>query len=76
MFAYIQLTFTSSQDVLSDPTPQLASFASVQIKIASHGAAANIIIMSADDLVNSNLHQFVRAVNPEGREAGSHSISA
>lgn len=61
---------------LPDPLNQPVSRASVQIKITSHHAASNMIIMSADDLVNSNLHQFVRAVNPKGREAGSHSISA
>lgn len=86
MLVYIRLLFPFSPDFLltqrihvrplAHPMPQLASRASMQIKITSHHAAANMIIMSADDLVNSNLHQFVRAVNPEGREAGSHSISA
>lgn len=64
------------QRPLADPLNQPVSRASVQIKITSHRAASNMIIMSADDLVNSNLHQFVRAVNPKGREAWSHSISA
>ena len=84
-FMYIRLMFSFSLDFhfakcihrpLADPLNQPVSRASVQIKITSHRAASNMIIMSADDLVNSNLHQFVRAVNPKGREAGSHSISA